>query len=92
VFVYSVERRRYVLAMGRLEAGEELTFDYALNAVGGDLWTCQCGAAECRGRHVCDFFQLPRPQQLRYLPYLDPWFAQEHAEKVAALLRDASTA
>jgi SET domain-containing protein len=86
VFVYSVERQRFILSMRDITAGEELTFDYSINAVDGAVWDCQCGAPSCRGRHKCDFFALPEPRQLEYLPFLDPWFAQIHRDRVLELL------
>ncbi len=90
-FVYSVNRQRFLLAKRAIAAGEELFMDYALNAVGGDLWECRCGAANCRGRRVCDFFALPVEVQRANLPYLDPWFAEVHAGRIQALLRGGAS-
>lgn len=86
VFVYSVERQRFILAMRDIAAGEELTFDYSINAADGAVWDCRCGAVNCRGRHKCDYFSLPEAKQLEYLPFLDPWFAQVHRDRILALL------
>jgi hypothetical protein len=86
VFVYSVGKTRFVLALRGILAGEEITYDYSVNAVGGDVWTCRCGASNCRGRHRCDFFALPERTQLRYLPKLDPWFARVHEDRIRSLL------
>lgn len=86
VFVYSVDRRRFILAVRDIAAGEELLFDYAINGIDGDVWECRCGAPDCRGRHRCDFFSLPTPTQLEYLPFLDPWFAEVHRERILQLL------
>jgi SET domain-containing protein len=86
VFVYSVDRQRFVVAMRDIAAGEELLFDYSINAVDGDVWDCECGASNCRHRHKCDFFSLPESRQLEYLPFLDPWFAQVHHDRILELL------
>ena len=56
VFTYSADRKRFILAMRDVAQGEELLFDYSINAINGDVWTCNCGATGCRGRHKCDFF------------------------------------
>jgi len=90
VFVYSAGKERYLLAMRDVGRGEELLYDYAINAVDGDVWQCECGAANCRGRHKCDFFALPRKRQLEYLPYLDPWFARVHRGRIRVLLEEGS--
>jgi SET domain-containing protein len=85
-YVYSANRQRYVLAMRDIHAGGEILVDYSLNAVDGDDWECRCGAATCRGFHKCDFFALPPALQLANLPYLDPWFATVHSDRIGALL------
>ena len=88
VYVYSVNRIRYILAMHDIADGEELLFDYSIGSVDGDVWGCRCGAANCRGRHKCDFFFLPVDRQLQYLPFLDPWFADVHRVRIQQMLRD----
>jgi len=85
-FVYSAVRHRFLLSRRALAAGDEVLIDYALNAVSGDDWQCQCGSSNCRGFHKCDFFALPPPLQLRNLPFLDPWFAEIHAGRIERLL------
>ena len=77
VYVYSVDRRRFILAMRDIASGEDLLFDYSINGVDGDVWVRNCGARDCRGRHRRDFFDLP---------YLDPWFADVSAERLLDLL------
>lgn len=86
VFVYSVDQQRFILAMCDIAAGEELLFDYSINGVDGDVWECRCGAPNCRHRHKCDFFSLPTSRQLEYLPFLDPWFAEVHRDRILELL------
>jgi len=88
-YVYSANRQRFVLARHDVAAGEEILVDYSLNAVDGDVWDCCCGAPCCRGRHKCDFFDLPPAVQRENLPYLDPWFAAVHASRIELLLRTA---
>ena len=86
VFVYSIDRQRFVLAMRDIRPREELFFDYSLNAVDGDVWECHCGAPTCRRRHKCDFFFLPESRQREYLPFLDPWFVEVHRPRIRDLL------
>jgi hypothetical protein len=85
-YVYSAHRERYLIAKRDIAAGEELLIDYAINAIGGEYWTCNCCVAQCRGFHECDFFALPPQRQREYLPYLDPWFAAVHADRIQQLL------
>jgi len=37
--------------------------------------------------HKWDFFLLPRNVILNSLPFLDPWFAQVHGEKIREILK-----
>lgn len=75
----------YIVARRDIAAGEEITFDYNLNASGGNSWPCHCGAARCRGESVGDFFALPVEQQWEYRPLLADWFVRRHREQVTAL-------
>ena len=86
VYVYSIRRVRFILAMRQIEVDEELFFDYSISFVNDDVWDCKCGVANCRGRHKCDFFYLPQQRQLEYLPYLDPWFAEIHSDRILELI------
>ena len=85
-FLYSVDRQYYLLALGDIQKDEEITLCYDLFVVDGGSWECKCGAPNCRGFHKFDFFLLPKEEQLRYLPYLDPWFVEIHADKIKKLL------
>ena len=89
LFVYSVDKTRFLLAMCDIAKGEEIIYDYSINAVDGDIWDCRCGSTNCRGRHKCDFFDLSTDKQLQYLPFLDPWFAEVHKDRILALLLTA---
>ena len=90
IFVYSIDRQRFILAMRDIGAREELFFDYSMNAVDGDIWDCQCGAPNCRRRHKCNFFLLPDSRQREYLPFLDPWFVEVHRFRIRELLERPS--
>ena len=48
-----------VFAWRAIRAGEEITIDYRLNAFDGDSWPCLCGARNCSGTVVGNFFALP---------------------------------
>ncbi|MEO0823023.1 MAG: SET domain-containing protein-lysine N-methyltransferase [Pseudomonadota bacterium] len=67
-------------AMRDIEAGEELTFDYATGD--DDDWTmaCRCGAPGCRGIVTGQDWRIPA-LQARY----DGWFAPYLARKIRAL-------
>ena len=56
-----------IFALARIEAGEELTFDYS-TSMAEDGWEmdCSCASAICRGR-IRDFKYLPAARQLYYL-------------------------
>lgn len=86
-FYYSVNQQYYLLAMRDIQKDEEITLCYETHVVNGDSWECKCGASNCRGFHKADFFLLPKKEQLKYLPYLDPWFARVHADKIEKLLK-----
>jgi hypothetical protein len=44
-----VEGRVWITALRRIEAGEEITYDYCLYDGGDDEAACNCGAKNCRG-------------------------------------------
>ena len=68
---------------------EEITHDYLINTHRGSRWPCHCQAARCRGEAVPSFFDLPRSIQIEYVPYLAPWFIEQHSQKVARLKEEA---
>jgi hypothetical protein len=86
-FLYSVNRKCYLLAIRDIQNDEEITLNYSLLIAEGDDLECTCGAPSCRGNHKLGFFSMPQEEQLRYLPYLDPWFAQVHADRIEQLLK-----
>ena len=85
-YLYSINKRYFVVAKRRIASGEEITVDYELSAVDGDTWACTCGAGNCRGLHRWDFFSLPAEVVLESLPYLDPWFAAVHRKRIEQFL------
>jgi SET domain-containing protein len=89
-FVKTVGRVRQVAARRPIKAGEEITCDYIIDCHGGIVWQCDCGSWRCRGTIVSSFFELPFELQLEYLPLLNPWFVEEHKEKIEALQSRAS--
>jgi len=90
VYIYTLEKDRFILAMRDIAAGEELLFDYAIDVVGGDWLDCLCGSPNCRGRHRSDFFLLPVAKQLEYLPYVGIPFVQVHRQRILELLQSGA--
>ena len=86
-FLYSVNEECYLLAIRDINKEEEITLCYSLFIEDGDYFECKCGAPNCRGHHKLGFFLMPDKEQLKFLAYLDPWFAQVHADKIEALLK-----
>lgn len=70
----------HLVTLRRVEAGEEIRFDYA-TTMDEDHWTmaCQCGAPTCRGV-VRDFKYLPPEWQQRYLArgVVAPFIARQY--------------
>jgi uncharacterized protein len=85
VYVKTIEGTRYVVARRYIAAGDEITSDYIIDCHGGEVWECTCGSSKCRGTIVSSFIELPIELQLEYLPFLNPWFIEEHREKIDEL-------
>ena len=85
VFVKTIDSMRYVTARRNIKAGEEITCDYIIDCHGGIVWQCSCGSPRCRKTIVSSFFELPIELQFEYIPLLNPWFIEEHQEKVEKL-------
>ncbi len=85
-FLYSADQQYYIISKHTIPADKEITIDYELSAVNGDTWECKCGSKNCRGLHTWDFFSLPKRIILESLPYLDPWFAQVHGNRIKHVL------
>ena len=84
-YVRTIDGTRHLIARRAIGVGDEITYDYIIDCHGGEVWTCRCGTARCRGTIVSSFFELPLEWQREYLPLLNPWFVQEHAEEIQGL-------
>jgi hypothetical protein len=84
-YLRTVDGELRVVARRSIASGEEVTLDYLVNIHGGSRWQCRCGAPRCRGLLEASFFDLPVEFQEEYLPLLEDWFAEEHAEAVSLL-------
>jgi SET domain-containing protein len=78
---------RRTLARREIRAGDELTWDYALNI--WEEWVapvpCACGSSSCRRIIQGNFFTLPLEIQRGYLPLLDGPFKQRFAERLRSI-------
>ena len=69
-----------VATMRDVEAGEELTFDYAMTDTAPyDEFTCGCRTRRCRGSVRADDWKIPELRE-RY----DGWFAPHVARRIAS--------
>lgn len=84
-YVKTINNLRHVLAMKDIKKGEEITYDYAINGDNDGTFKCNCGSKNCRRIYQGNFFKLPRNLQLKYLPYLDNWFIDEHQQEIKSL-------
>ena len=73
-----------VFAWRPIEAGEEITIDYRLNAFSdGESWPCFCGTASCTGEVVGSFFAMEPGRQEAYLPYAPAFIRQEYRRRAS---------
>ena len=70
-----------VFAWRRIRAGEEITIDYRLNALGSYRSKCLCGSPSCTGEIVGDFFSLSPRQQRDYLPFAPRFIRLEYRRR-----------
>lgn len=68
-----------VFAWRAIEAGEEITVDYRLNALDGDSWPCSCGAAACTGTVEGSFFSMTPERQRLLLPHAPAFIRRQAA-------------
>lgn len=62
-----------VVAMRRIEPGEDVTIDYAMcDGASYDEFDCECGAPECRSRVTGNDWRIPA-LWLRYTGYFSPY-------------------
>jgi uncharacterized protein len=74
-----------VFAWRDVQAGDEITIDYRLNAFDdAERWPCFCG--HCSGYVTGSFFSLDRARAEAYLPYA-PRFIQIEYQRRASLQR-----
>ncbi|MCX7005645.1 MAG: SET domain-containing protein-lysine N-methyltransferase [bacterium] len=89
-YIYSAAGKYFILAKKDIKSEEEITVDYEIQTTGFDVaWECKCGAINCRGMHTWDIFLLPTKIIRESLPFLDPWFAQVHGDKIREILNQA---
>jgi len=88
-YVKTINGIRKVLAMRDIKTGDEITYDYTINGDNAGTFECKCGAKNCRRIYTGSFFKLPRELQIKYLPYLDDWFVQEHLSEIEKLQLDS---
>jgi hypothetical protein len=70
-----------VYAWRDIQAGEEITIDYRLNAFDEERHPCSCGSGNCLGYIVLSFFSLSDDQQRRYLPYAPKFIQDEYRRR-----------
>lgn len=87
VFVKTEKGVRNVYAMKDIFQGNEITYDYSVNGDNEGTFKCNCGSKNCRKVYQGNFFKLPDDIQIKYLPYLDTWFAEKYKKKIYELLR-----
>ncbi|HIJ10901.1 TPA: SET domain-containing protein [Candidatus Woesearchaeota archaeon] len=81
-----------IYAMKDIKKGQEIFFDYSINAVKFDYpihntnfsWKikCKCNSDGCRKVVEGDFFRLPKEIQKKYIPFLDNWFKKKFKNKL----------
>ncbi|MBE0669514.1 MAG: SET domain-containing protein-lysine N-methyltransferase [Anaerolineales bacterium] len=65
-----------LVAMRDIDAGEELTFDYAMSDGGPyDEFECRCGSSSCRGKVTGNDWKLPELWN-KYAGYFSPYLAR----------------
>jgi hypothetical protein len=84
-----VEGGTQIVALRPIHPGEEITNNYTVDLADGLPWECTCGSERCLGTVPGDFFKLPLLLQIELQPLLSEWFAKEHAQQYAALVREA---
>lgn len=72
-----------VVALRDIEAGEELTYDFAMSdGSDDDEFECHCGADSCRGKVTGHDWMLPE-LQLRYRGHFSPYLSRRISELVS---------
>jgi SET domain-containing protein len=82
----TIDGVRKLVAMRHIKSGEEITGDYVMNGYNDGTFECHCGSENCRKTYQGNFFKLPRDLQIKYLPYLEEWFKNEHRQEIESLV------
>lgn len=70
-----------LVAMRKIEVGEEICFDYAMSDSGAyDEFSCNCGSANCRGEFSTDDWKMPELWK-KYEGYFSPYL-QKHIDEL----------
>jgi hypothetical protein len=78
-----------VFAWRDIEAGEEVTIDYRLNAFDGDSWPCDCGTPSCSGTVVGSFFAMTPERQAELLRFAPAFIRREyHRHRASRAVED----
>lgn len=85
----TIARSRFY-AMRDIEKGEQLTYDYGVNAmdqIDKELWRskCKCGSQNCRGVISTCFLNQPIEIQRKYYRYLPPSLRRKYRSKLKHL-------
>jgi len=71
-----------VFAWRPIQAAEEITIDYRLNAWDEmSRWRCLCRSGSCPGEVIGSFFALPPDVQRLYLPWAPPFIRREYRRR-----------
>ncbi len=92
----SIAKSKFI-AMHDIKKGEELTYDYGVNALdhigkvgyitqGPWVMRCKCGSKNCRKKISADFFRQPIEIQRRYYRYLPPVIKRKYKDKFNKLM------
>lgn len=70
-----------VVAMRRIEAGEQITWDYEMTEK-SDWWRmrCRCGTESCR-RWIGNYANMPQAVRRRYSGYISEWLIERRSSK-----------
>ena len=70
-----------IVAMRQIEAGEELTWDYATTEDNKWSMACECGSVRCRGR-ITGYRDLTPALRKEYRAYTAAWLTEKYGEPV----------
>ena len=75
-----IKRDNRIVAMRNINAGEEITWDYAMTE--NDPWRmkCKCGSDDCRGI-IGAYRMLSQEQKKKYKSYTSSWILKSQVKK-----------